>query len=344
MNWYYAVGGQQQGPIDDSQLDALVQSGTVTLDTLVWRDGMANWQPLRHARPSGESGSTTPPMAAPPVAGGVGKPSDDDFYPAQPLPAVATLSEEEVLARDYRIEIGECIERAWKVVTGNLGVVLGAAVLLLIIALIGWALAMLAGTMIPYAHMILPSIYVGPLMGGFMLMMVRLLRREEVTVGDAFSGFTRNGIQLMLASLVQGLVGFVTMLPMFLVLGIGSSSFGQGGMARMTQDVGQIMLGVGLGLVGAVFLTYVSTLWTHAYLLIVDKGYKFWPAMQLSRRMVSKRWWMTFLFLIVAGILSNVGFIACCIGWLVSYPVYFAMRASFYDDNFRDLAPVVDVD
>ena len=65
MNWYYAAGGQQQGPVDDAQLDALIQAGTVTQDTLIWREGMASWQPLRQARPSA-GGSSVP--AAPPVA------------------------------------------------------------------------------------------------------------------------------------------------------------------------------------------------------------------------------------------------------------------------------------
>ena len=52
MNWYYASNGQQLGPVDDAQLDALVAAGTVTPDSLVWREGMANWQPLGQARPS----------------------------------------------------------------------------------------------------------------------------------------------------------------------------------------------------------------------------------------------------------------------------------------------------
>jgi len=47
-NWYYADRlRQQQGPIDDAQLARLFQENAVTLDTLVWRDGLANWQPLR---------------------------------------------------------------------------------------------------------------------------------------------------------------------------------------------------------------------------------------------------------------------------------------------------------
>ena len=50
MNWFYADGGKQQGPIDEAQLVALIQSGKITQETLVWREGMADWLPLRLAR------------------------------------------------------------------------------------------------------------------------------------------------------------------------------------------------------------------------------------------------------------------------------------------------------
>lgn len=77
MNWYYAAGGQQQGPVDEAQLDALLQSGQITQESLVWREGMANWQPLRQARPSPGSPPVVnaPPAIgepAPSAAGGIG--------------------------------------------------------------------------------------------------------------------------------------------------------------------------------------------------------------------------------------------------------------------------------
>lgn len=68
MSWYYASGGQQQGPVDDAQFDALVQSGQIKPADLVWREGMANWQPLSTVRPA--SGAGIPPVGAPPVVGG----------------------------------------------------------------------------------------------------------------------------------------------------------------------------------------------------------------------------------------------------------------------------------
>lgn len=51
MQWYYADAGRQVGPLDDAALDELVRTGVVRDDTLVWREGMATWQPHATARP-----------------------------------------------------------------------------------------------------------------------------------------------------------------------------------------------------------------------------------------------------------------------------------------------------
>ncbi|MEY4384829.1 MAG: hypothetical protein RLY20_112 [Verrucomicrobiota bacterium] len=71
MNWYYVENGQQVGPMPEAQLDALAQNGTINEATLVWCDGMADWQPLSAVRPSAVSQlpPVLPPILSPlPVA------------------------------------------------------------------------------------------------------------------------------------------------------------------------------------------------------------------------------------------------------------------------------------
>lgn len=79
MNWYYESGGQQQGPVSEGELDRLLAEGKITLDTLVWRDGMAGWAPLRSARPG--AGGVPPMPGAPGASGAAGwevtKPGSD---------------------------------------------------------------------------------------------------------------------------------------------------------------------------------------------------------------------------------------------------------------------------
>ena len=60
MDWYYANNGQQSGPVSETQLDELSQSGTITPTTLVWRQGLTSWQPFSIARP----GASASPLAS----------------------------------------------------------------------------------------------------------------------------------------------------------------------------------------------------------------------------------------------------------------------------------------
>src|SRR5438477_7074308 len=60
MTWYYVDAGQQAGPVDDAQLAELARNGKVLSDTLVWREGLANWQPYRDATSQGTGMATAP--------------------------------------------------------------------------------------------------------------------------------------------------------------------------------------------------------------------------------------------------------------------------------------------
>lgn len=66
-NWYYADrAGQQQGPVDAAWLAAAVQRGEVDPATLVWREGLAGWEPLqRHSAELGVQAPAPMPPASP---------------------------------------------------------------------------------------------------------------------------------------------------------------------------------------------------------------------------------------------------------------------------------------
>ena len=43
---FAVINGESQGPYTSAQLLAMVNSGQIKADTLVWQEGMADWQPL----------------------------------------------------------------------------------------------------------------------------------------------------------------------------------------------------------------------------------------------------------------------------------------------------------
>lgn len=49
MSWYYAWNGQQAGPVEDSALRQMVDSGAMPPGTLVWQTGLEQWIPVEAA-------------------------------------------------------------------------------------------------------------------------------------------------------------------------------------------------------------------------------------------------------------------------------------------------------
>ena len=44
MEWYYAYEGLQVGPVSETEFQSLVNNGQISSETLVWREGMPQWQ------------------------------------------------------------------------------------------------------------------------------------------------------------------------------------------------------------------------------------------------------------------------------------------------------------
>lgn len=42
--WYYITNNQQSGPVNEEEITRLIQNGTIGRDTLLWTEGMDNWQ------------------------------------------------------------------------------------------------------------------------------------------------------------------------------------------------------------------------------------------------------------------------------------------------------------
>lgn len=68
MNWYYAEGDDRKGPVSSETLNQLVASGTVRDETLVWREGLADWAPWGTVR--GEAATVTAPSGSAPTDDG----------------------------------------------------------------------------------------------------------------------------------------------------------------------------------------------------------------------------------------------------------------------------------
>ena len=93
--WYFSENGQQQGPVSLAELQAMIRSGRLTIDSLVWRQGMSDWMPvqgvpeLRLEADLAKRGKAGMPTAPRPigVSPPAGTPPEDTSRPTAGLPA-----------------------------------------------------------------------------------------------------------------------------------------------------------------------------------------------------------------------------------------------------------------
>lgn len=138
----------------------------------------------------------------------------------------------------------------------------------------------------------------GPMMGGVYALYLKKIRGQPAVFGDAFIGFSTAFVPLMLAMLVKGLL-----------TGLGCLLC--------------ILPGI-----------YLAVSWAFALPLVIDKKIDFWPAMELSRRVVTKHWWLMLGFLIVCGLVVLAGVLACCVGIFVTAAIAQAALMCAYEDIF----------
>ncbi|MEM8961145.1 MAG: DUF4339 domain-containing protein, partial [Acidobacteriota bacterium] len=71
--WFYAEGRERKGPVERAVLDELASTGRIEPDTLVWTQGMNQWQQASVAIPDmvfmPKTVPAEPPAAGPPPAG-----------------------------------------------------------------------------------------------------------------------------------------------------------------------------------------------------------------------------------------------------------------------------------
>lgn len=87
MSWYFEVNREQRGPVTEEEFAGLVRSGTVRAETLVWREGWADWRAWGQVAAE-QAGGAVPPLDPPPLsAGGAGGAGSEA---GKPLPVVFT--------------------------------------------------------------------------------------------------------------------------------------------------------------------------------------------------------------------------------------------------------------
>lgn len=364
MNWYYAQGSEQKGPVTEAELAQLAADGTVTANTLVWREGMEQWTPWSviqasqaGAPPASLPGAGTCSVCRQPFApddlvhlGGRSvcaacKPVliqqlrqgsatlGSSGTPADPSNAAhGSLTPDDIIARDYDVPVTAMFGDAWQRLFAEPGTLLVAGALITFI--------LFASGIVPYLGAIAGFILHGPLYGGLLLLFLRRIRGGTVTVSDAFCGFGPRFWKMSWAYIAPLLLTSLVFIPIVILItvlavgtGMAVGAAGAGGIA-----VSFIVLAIMLGLASVLIAMYFSIGWFWTLCLVADRRLPVGEAMKLSRKVVGRHFWLHVWLLMFSGIVGFIGFLACGIGIFVATPLIALTSALVYERIFYGLA------
>lgn len=83
-DWHYAWQGQSHGPVSDEALEDLIRAGRVRPETLIWSEGMVNWEPASNHFAFGSAAGAPPPMPAQGYASSYASSTSGGLYAAAP--------------------------------------------------------------------------------------------------------------------------------------------------------------------------------------------------------------------------------------------------------------------
>lgn len=158
----------------------------------------------------------------------------------------------------------------------------------------------------------------------FVFFGLRRYRGEFAPFGQAFNFSGRFGA-LVAAEAILSPLGLLALVGGFAVQ---NTTSGQAPFDRaMAMSGGQIA--------GSLVAAVIFALAVFVPLLVLDQGMVPGEAFKTSFQAAGPKFFGIFGLLIAAGFLSAIGFAACCVGLLFTYPILLITKAVLYHDFFR---------
>lgn len=302
MQWYYAVNGQQQGPVEQEELTALARNGSLKPGDLVWNASMGS----QWAKASTVPGLfETPPGVPPPI------------MTPRPLETGAGPFTSSTPNRDL-------MRSAREALSGNWGIAIGGVLVFLLL--------MVVMAFIPVLNGILSLVLTGPLMVGWFGFFLVLSRREQAGIGMLFDGF-KGFANAFLAYVLMGLLVTAWALPGIVLAIITAISCGVSMVKGGTPNVGLLLLLIPLILVALIPAMIAQYRYFMTYLILHENpGTGPLEAIRQSTQMMAGNKWKLFCmqwrfvgWILLCYLTLGIGFL-----WLVPYMM--TSLAAFYED------------
>ena len=220
---------------------------------------------------------------------------------------------EKLAIEGYDFNISDYISKGLDIFKRDIGGFVGFTIV--------YFLIMMAASFIPLGSTIIsPALSIG-----WAIVCYNIVRNQHREFNEFFKGFD-DFVQLLLVTIISGLIMTAALIPLGIV-------------AFTSFDMGEVFLGgepdfgnvsVTTLVIGTLAfmipLIYIGVAWIWAPYFVVFYKMQFWDAMEASRKIIGRNWWIYFLFLIVLVLINILGILGFGIGLLFTIPATMCMQ------------------
>ena len=302
---YEMIGadGEQYGPFTIQQLQDNLSHGRANAQTQIRETGTEAWQPLGQLQ---------------------GSQSIKNFAEYR----------EAILAGNRRLDVGLAFSQGGELFRSHMGILIGSFLLFMLLIIVTAS--------VPIVGLCVQITFQGPLMGGFFILILNLIRTGSASIGDLFKGFESFG-GLFLITLVQSLIILLVMLPgIALMIGGFVTEVDFRALDWQNEEAVLKALGAGLlnpltilGFLSMILLSIISYVLIFFPLpLLADKKLGFDEAFGLGFQVSKRNFFPILILFIIGSLVIGISSIPCGLGLIFAGPWFYAVLAQAYEQLF----------
>jgi hypothetical protein len=211
---------------------------------------------------------------------------------------------EAVLNEGYDFKLGEYVSKGFNIFSRNAGLFIGY--------LFVYFAILLGLGIIPILGQLISAMISGALIAGFYIVADKTERGEYVEFSNFFDGF-KSWTALFVGSILKGLLFLAVIIPFAVYFFTKYTNY-----LIEKPSIG----GIDFAIFGLFFvvLTYLGVSFVYMPFFIIFDKMEAWAAMQMSRKIVEKHFFMHLLFFFVLGIIGVIGVLPLLLGLIVTIP------------------------
>lgn len=292
--------GKTYGPVTPDELRRWIREGRADSATKVKREGETEWIPLGRVEEFFPAPSNHPPLLRP-------------------------STEIRDLNIAHRLQVGECLGRAWSAYRQDPWKITGVIILVILLQTLM--------NSIPLVGAFLAFLLNGPILGGLYSFCRQALHGKPGGVSDVTSVVKDRFLPCFLATTVSSLLAFG---PFLLGVVPAAALYGSSGVAmeKLVEHPG-LLVGIGAPLfAGMLAMIYLLINWSMAVPLAACSSMDFWESIKTSWRGIAPNFWSYLALLLLLGVLNVVGLLFLIIGLFVTVPLTLLATMVAYEQIF----------